>query len=77
MNLAAGNGHMQGILVGSGWHGQLFAAEMSALVGKVNPLSGAQRLLSSATDITASDLSFSATLDDLLQPAAMSWAIWG
>lgn len=70
MNLAAGNGHMQGILVGSGWHGQLFAAEMSALVGKVNPLSGSQRLLSSATDITASDLSFSATLDDLLQPAA-------
>jgi putative methyltransferase (TIGR01177 family) len=70
MNLAAGNGHMQSILVGSGWHSQLFAAEMSALVGQFTPILGGDRFLSSDVSIKASDLSFSATLDNLLQPAA-------
>ena len=70
MNHAAGNGHMQSILVGSGWHSQLFAAEMSALVGQFTSIPNGDRFLSSDVSIKASDLSFSATLDDLLQPAA-------
>ncbi len=61
---------MQSILVGSGWHPQLFIAEMSALLGIGEPIEGTDRMLISDDEITKSKLDYSATLDDLLQPAS-------
>ena len=61
---------MQSILVGSGWHPQLFVAEMSALLGIGEPIEGTDRMLISDDEITKSKLDYSATLDDLLQPAS-------